>query len=299
MSRQPRVLVIDDSETYVQAVVKAFQRRGFSVTGCNQPASVLGWRARNKFDYDLILLDLRLGELPDGSPLNAMQLLPHLKTYAPASKVVVITVTSVSVKEALRCIELGALAVFPKETDFDELCGLARVYESLGDPLKTREELIEVLWQGLDGEGVDVNGQRLEMLAINLFESMPTFRVIQNNLETPAGNVDVLVENLNKHEFWQGLSSLHLAIECKNRARSPEPQHFNQLKAVVKSRPHCKVGILVSTTPFTQKFLQQRGEAHQTDGVHIFGLGPEHLKRLVETPYDEREEYLRQVLEPQ
>lgn len=299
MSRRPRVLVIDDDPGYVGTVVRALEKRGFSVTGCDQPAEILGWHDRGKFDYDLILLDLKLDKLPDGSPLNAMRLLPHLKTYAPSSKVVVITVTSVSVKEALRCIELGALAVFPKEMEFDELCGLAKVYERLGDPLNAREELISVLWEGLEDETGNTSGQRLEMLVINLFESMPTFRVIGNNLETPAGNVDILVENLNKHEFWQGLSSLHMAIECKNRARPPEPQHFNQLKAVVKSRPHCQAGILVSTSPFTQKFPQQQGEAHRVDGVHIFGLGPEHLKRMVETPYDKREEYLRKVLEPQ
>ncbi len=295
----PRVLVIDDDSGYVGAVVRAMQDRGFEVTGCDEPAEVLGWRAPSRFDYDLILLDLRLGVQPDGSALNAMRLLPHLKTYAPSSKVVVITVTSASVKESLRCIELGALAVFPKEMEFDELCGLAEVYESLGDPRQTREELIDVLWQGLEAEGGDANGQLLEMLAINLFDSIPTFRVIANNLDTPAGNIDVLVENRNEHEFWKGLSSLHIALECKNRVGSPEPQHFNQLRAVVKGRAHCEAGILVSTSPFTASFTRWRGEAHQVDGVHLFAVGPTELKRLVEKPYFEREKYLRGIFERQ
>ena len=299
MSRRPRVLLIDDSESYVKTVVGAFEREGFDVTGCSEPAEVLGWRARHKFAYDLILLDLELGWHTDGSPLNAMRLLPHLKTYAPSSKVVVITVTKASVKEAVRCIELGALAVFPKETKSEELCGLAKVYGRLGDPLNTRQELIELLWEGLEQDGGDPSGQRLEMLMINLFESMPTFRVIENNLKTTAGSVDILVENTNRHEFWQGLSSLHLAIECKNRTRSPEPQDFSQLKEVVKSRAHCQVGLVVSMSPFTPAFRQRQGEAHQVDGIHIFGLSAEHLGRLVETPYYEREASLRKVLEPQ
>jgi hypothetical protein len=244
-------------------------------------------------------LDLELGELPDGSYLNAMQLLPHLKTYAPASKVVVITVTSVSVAEAVRCIELGALAVFPKQTESIELCGLAKVYGSLGDPLKTRQELIEVLWEGLTQEGDDVSGQRLEMLVMNLFESMPTFQVLENNLKTNAGSVDVLVENRNRHEFWQGLLSLHLAIECKDKKKPPDPRDFGQLREVVKNRKQCQAGIFVSMSPFTQTFRQLQGEAHQVDGIHIFGLGADHLERLVEISYDEREKYLRKVLELQ
>lgn len=299
MSLRPRLLIIDDSSAYVASVVRALEAEGFDVTGCSQPADVIGWRSRHKFDYDLILLDLELGLHPDGSALNAMRLLPHLKTYAPSSKVVVITVTSVTVEAAVRCIELGALAVFPKKMENDELCGLANVYWRLGDPLETRQELIEVLWEGLEAEGDDVNGQRLEMLVMNLFESMPTFRVIENNLTTNAGSVDVLVENRNEHEFWGELSSLHLAVECKNKKRPPEPRDFNQLVEVVKSRLLCGTGILVSMSPFTEAFRRRQGEARQVDGVHIFGLGADHLKRLVETPYDERETCLREVLETQ
>lgn len=295
MSGHPRVLLIDDSPTYVSAVVKAFERKGLRIEGCTQPAEVLGWRARSRFDYDLILLDLELGQRADGSMLNALQLLPHLKTYAPSSKVVVITRTSVSVEAAVRCIELGALAVFPKLMEHEELCGLAEVYGRLGDPLSTRQELIELLWEGL---GQDPTGQRLEMLMTNLFESMPTFRAIENNLKTSAGSVDVLVENTNKHDFWQGLS-LHMVIECKNHSRPPEPTDFNQLKEVVKSRQHCRVGILVSMSSFTSSFSQLQAAAHQVDDLHIFGLGADHLGRLVETPYDEREEYLREVLQTQ
>lgn len=298
MNGLPRVLLIDDSAAAIKTIVKVFEREGFDITACGEPAEVLGWYSPEKFDYDLILLDFQLSTEPDGFPVNAIDVLPHLKTYAPGAKVAVVTVVDHTVEAAVKCIQLGAMAIFPK-TSAKELSGLARVYAHLGDPLNTRQELVEVLWGDLGSGAGDRNGQRLEMLVINLFESMPTFRVIANNLKTTTGSIDVLVENQNKHDFWQGLGSLQLAIECKNHARPLEPQDFNQLAAVVRSRPDCQAGILVSMSPFPRSFRQHQGEVHQTEGIRIFGVEAKHLERLVEKSYDEREQYLRAVLEIQ
>lgn len=300
MSRRPlRVLVIDDDARYVKSLVAAFEKRGIRVTGCSRPAEVLGWRTRSKFEYDLVLLDMRLGEQPDGNHLNAYDLLPHLKTYAPRAKVLITTVADLGVQEILRCIELGAEAVFPKGAELNELCVLAEVHQRLGDPRRTRQELIEVLWESLDANPRDSSGQRLEMLVMNLFESMPTFRVVNNNVTTSAGSIDILVENKNRHQFWNDLKSTYLAIECKDRKRPTEPQHFNQLKEVVQSRRSCSVGVLVSMSPLPDSFRHRQNEARENDGIHIFGLGSDHLQRLVETAYDEREQYLRSELELQ
>lgn len=297
--RPPHVLIIDDDEPYVDRLVGAFEKRGMQVTPCSNPAEVLGWRTRTRFQFDLVLLDMRLGEQADGTSLNAYDLLPHLKTYGPSSKVMIITIADLAVEEILRCIELGAEAVFPKGAQVNELCMLAEVHHHLGDPRRTRQELIEALWEGLEAELPDPDGQRLEMLVLNLFESMPTFRVVANNLKNSAGSMDVLVENKNKHQFWNELNSLYLAIECKNSKRPPEPQHFNQLKDVVKSRHACNAGILVSMKPLTDPLRHRQSEVRQSEGVHIFSLTGDHLRTLVDTPYDDREEYLRGVLELQ
>lgn len=295
MTGRPRILLVDDSRTYVKTVIDEFERHGVGVTGCSKPAEVLGWYTRSRFDYDLILVDLDLGDWGDGSRLTAMHLLPHLRTYAPEAKVIVITEAKQFFAQAIRCLELGALAVVPKVTAEDELYGLVSVYGRLGDPFSSREELIGVLWDGL---GDDRRGRRLEMLVMNLFESMPTFRVIGNNLRSAAGSVDVLVENNSPHKFWSGLS-LHMAIECKNHRRAPDPQDFHQLKAAVGGRRQCNTGILVSTSPFTAGFRQLQNEAQQVDDLNLFGLDSDHLAHLVETPYGERETCLREILERQ
>jgi len=121
---------------------------------------------------------------------------------------------------------------------------------------------------------------------------------VDNNVNTRAGTMDILVENKNQHQFWEELGSLYLAIECKNHRRPPEPQHFNQLKEVVRSRLSCSVGILVSMSSLTDSFRQRQGHA-EDEGVHIFGIGVDDLGRMIETRYDEREEHLRSVLERQ
>ena len=299
MSRTPHVLVVDDDASFVSSLVRAFKLHDVDATGCSEPAKVLGWQAREHFAFDLILLDMRLGRLEDGTSLSALKLLPHLMTYAPSSKVVVFSQEDMTVEEALRCVELGALTVVPKGSQFGELCRVAEVYERLGDRGQTREELIRVLWDDIKTLASPLSGKRLEMLVINIFESMPTFRVVGNNVRTSAGNIDVLVENQNVHPFWDGLVSTHLVVECKNRKRPPGPAELNQLKDLVKSRRLCGAGILVSTSAFSGSFDRRRDEIQETSGLHLFGVGLNHLERMVETPFDEREAYLRSVLEAQ
>ncbi len=279
--------------------MRAFKVNGVSATGCSDPASLLRWRARQRFAYDLILLDMRLGRGADGTALNALKVLPHLMTYAPSSKVVVFSQEDMTVDDALKCIERGALTVVPKGSEVGELCRVVEVYQRLGDQRQTREALISVLWEDVRDQS-DRSGQRLEMLVMNLFDSMPTFRVIDNNVRIASiGSVDVLVENQNRHRFWDELDSYHLAVECKDHARALEPTDLNQFKAVVRGCRLAKVGILVSMGPFPEGFAHHPTGVLAQNDAHIFGLGRAHLERLVEAPYDGREEYLRSALEAQ
>lgn len=300
MSSQPNVLVIDDSNSFVDALVREFDLNGVSATGCSDPAQVLTWRSRDRFAYDLVLLDMQLGEAAENTVLSALNVLPHIKTYAPSSAVIVFSDKHMTVEQALKCVQLGALTVMPKGTEAAELCRVAEIYQQLGNPQEARQELIEVLWQDMTDGGADErSGQRLEMLVMNLFESMPTFRVVDNNHDTGAGSTDVLVESLNKQRFWEQLSSLHLAIECKNQTRPPEPRDVNQLTEVVKWLRFSNVGIFVSMGGFSSSFRRRQDEVRRSDGVHIFGLDADDMQRLVEMPFDRREDYLRRTLESQ
>jgi len=294
------VLIVDDSDVFVEALVFAFEANKVRATGCSKPWEILSWSKRNEFDFDLILLDMQLGASPCGDELHAHKLLPHLMTYAPSSKVVVFSQHDVSVKDCLRCIALGALSVIPKSVKrIEELCLVAEVYQRIGDATEMQQELIELLWDDVTSS-MKGREERLEMLVINLFNSMPTFEVIGHNVKTKAGEIDVLVENNNRHSWWEKLLSLHLVIECKHLKKPPQPDVFNQLKAVVETQgDYSKAGIVVSMSGFTGTFRNRQNDVRCIDGIHLLGLGREHLDRLVRLRFDKREAYLRSVLQQQ
>lgn len=295
-----RVLVVDDHAEFVEALVSVFEASNVRATGCSKPWQILSWSKRDEFDFDLILLDMRLGPSPSGDELHAHKLLPHLMTYAPSSKVVVFSQHDITVKECLRSIELGALTVVPKSVSrIEELCLVGEVYRQIGDAAQTQQELISLLWDDVNSS-ITGREERLEMLVINLFTSMPTFKVIGHNVKTAVGEIDVLVENGNRHPFWQTLASLHLVIECKHLKHPPKPDVFSQLAALVKSQgDYSKTGIVVSMSGFTGTFRRRQNDLRRVDGTNLLGLGVEHLERLVTLRFDEREQYLRSVLQRQ
>jgi CheY-like chemotaxis protein len=301
--RRPRhVLVVDDDAFFVEALVSAFEAAQIRATGCSDPAQVMKWSKRDDFAFDLILLDMRLGPASGGQPdLHATMLLPHLMTYAPSAKVVIFSQHNVTVKECIACISLGALTVVPKSVSrVEELCLIGEVYDELGSAERAQQDLLEVLWDDLSRDGGDPKGERLEMLVINIFKSMPTFAVIGHDVPAGIGKIDVLVQNRNRHEFWRLLESFELVIECKNERRPPEPDVFSQVATLVKTRgAKSKTGIVVSMSNFTGTFQNHQNASKTLHDVNLLGLGREHLERVVGLRPDEREAYLRSVLQRQ
>jgi ActR/RegA family two-component response regulator len=297
-----RVLVVDDNETFVSSLVAALRANDILATGCSEPWEVLSWRKKEDLAFDLILLDMRLGLSPNGEVLNAMKLLPHLMTYAPSSKVVTFSQQDITVEECIRCVQLGALTVVPKSTDVNELSLVTQVYQDIGDQRQTREQLIQVLWEHVTGPKDPRSGQHLEMLVINLFDSMPTFRVVGHNLETNVGEIDVLVENVNESPFWRTLNSVQLVVECRNRGRSAAPADFDHLKELVKTRgAFSRTGILIAMAPVSSNFRRRQSEVRSADseGINIFRLDRGHLETLIATSFDERADYLQDAFERQ
>ena len=296
----PTVLVVDDNHLFVDSLVAAFRARGLIVEGCKKPSEVFRRSKREDFAFDLILLDMHLGISERGEALNAAKVLPHLKTYSPSAKVVVFSQNDITVDECVRCIRLGAIGIIPKSVNPDDLVLIAQVYRQIGDQNESREELIRLLWQMVCESKDQMKGQYLEMLMINLFNSMPTFKVIGQNILCNAGEIDVLVENTNKNAFWQKLDSLQIVIECKNQKDAAQVRILTQLKELVLARGKLsKSGILVSMNSVTRGFEQRRNEIRQSENINIFFLEKSGLQRLVGLPYDKREEYLRNVFSKQ
>jgi CheY-like chemotaxis protein len=300
MAKQ-RILVVDDNLSFVEASVAALQDEGLTVQGCDKPEEILSWRSDSQFAFDLILLDMRLGTTDTGSVLNAAVLLPHLRTYAPKSRVVVFSQSDITVEECVRCIRLGALSVIPKGATAAELALVANVYDAIGNADISREQLIRVLWDDISTSRTGGNGRRLEMLAINLFGSMPTFSVVGNNVQNAAfGEIDVLVQNVSTHPFWVTLNSLQIVLECKHRQTKPTPAEFDHLKSLVRSRGALsKIGIFVTTSSVTSNHSTRAATTRSVEDVYIYYIDSTHLQKLVELSPVEREPYIREVFSAQ
>lgn len=293
------VLVVDDDATWVETLVAQFRHKSIRAKGVSAPTELLKWTTSDRFtDVDMIFLDMRLGISKAGVPITAAEVLLHLMTYSPTAKVVVFTQEEITVSECVRCIQLGALGIIPKTSDVDHLILVAKVYRHVGDEQKAQEERIRSLWAKLEDRDDSAKGRQLEMLMINIFNSIDGFNVIAHNREILAGELDLVVENRGKDQFWTELNSFHFVIECKNESSATEKKAFNVLAQKVIAKQGCTVGILVSMAGVSSGFrdLQTAGAGLV---AKIFQLGHPDLSELVRRSASGREDYLRRVLSRQ
>jgi ActR/RegA family two-component response regulator len=295
-----KVLVVDDDATWVETLVAQFKHRSIGAEGVSAPTEMFKWTTSDRFtDVDMIFLDMRLGISRVGVAITAAEVLLHLMTYSPSAKVVVFTQEEITVDECVRCIQLGALGIIPKTSDVDHLILVARVYRHVGDEQKAREQRIRSLWAKLEEDRDDpAKGRQLEMLMINMFNSIDGFDVVSHNREILAGELDLVVENRGKDQFWTQLNSFHFVVECKNESSPTEKKEFNVLSQKVHAKQGCTVGILVSMAGVSSGFrdLQTAGTNPVTK---IFHLAHPDLLELVRRPASGREEYLRRVFSGQ
>ncbi len=295
-----RVVVVDDDPIFVETLVAQFKRQSIHALGISTPADLLQSTQMAPFaDFDMIFLDMRLGNSKSGEPITAADILLHLMTYASAAKVVVFTQADISAAECVRCIQLGALGIIPKTPDIDHFILVGEVYRHVGNEERAREERIRSLWAKLENAPDSVKGQYLEMLMMNIFNSIDGFKVVGHNKEFKAGEIDLLVENRGGHPFWKELESLHLAIECKNRSSRSEKEHYNVLESKVRTKDMCNAGILVSWKGVSSGFRELQRARGATKGPRIYFLNYDYLFELVRLHADKREEYLRRILSQQ
>jgi ActR/RegA family two-component response regulator len=228
-----RVVVIDDDSTFVDTLVEQFELKGVYALGLKTPTDLLQSTKQAPYaDFDMIFLDMRLSDPAKGPLITAADVLLHLMTYNSTAKVVVFTHEDISPAECARCIQLGALGIIPKSPDIDHYVLIGQAYRHLGDEKKAREERIRSLWAKLDDASDLMKGKYLEMLLVNIFDSISGLRVVNYNKDFNAGEIDIIVENRATHEFWNTLESLYLAVECKNQSKPSGTKEYNILECL-------------------------------------------------------------------
>jgi len=110
--KPPRMLVVDDSASLREQLLRAFQRRGFDVaTACDYESALSLVRQQ---PFDRAVVDLRM---PGPSGLD---LLRELRLLLPEIEVVILTGFG-SIANALEAVRLGAVNYVSKPANADDI----------------------------------------------------------------------------------------------------------------------------------------------------------------------------------
>jgi len=121
-----KVLLIDDHPLILSALQSVIRGMGddVSVTGVGSARAARETLQRDA-DFDLVLLDLQLGDA------DGFDVLTEFRAAYPALPVVVVSASERS-SDVLRAIDLGAMGFVPKRASNDTLCEALRMVMSGG-----------------------------------------------------------------------------------------------------------------------------------------------------------------------
>jgi DNA-binding NarL/FixJ family response regulator len=121
-----KVLLIDDHPLILSALKTVIQGLGDNVTVAGVGSAAEARAAlKADADFDLVLLDLQLGDA------NGFDVLAELRSHYPALPVVVVSASD-RTSDVIRSIDMGAMGFVPKRASNDTLCEALRLVMSGG-----------------------------------------------------------------------------------------------------------------------------------------------------------------------
>lgn len=112
MTKNSKVLICDDDETLCYLLKEQLLEEGFLVDTVYDGADAID--SIKKKNYDLLLLDLNMGEV------SGEDVLRSVSDYNSSIQIIVLTAQT-EVRKAIECIKLGAYDFITKPYNFDEL----------------------------------------------------------------------------------------------------------------------------------------------------------------------------------
>ena len=109
-----KVLLVDDHPLVLSALQAVIQRIGHDTTVVGVESAAAARSALNDADYDLVLLDLALGDA------DGFDVLIEFRTAHPAVPVVVVSASD-RASDVIRAIDNGAMGFVPKKSSHSEL----------------------------------------------------------------------------------------------------------------------------------------------------------------------------------
>jgi len=112
-----RILIVDDENQFVDAVVERLQLRGFDACGVNTGHDAMA--LLDQQDYDVVLLDVKM------PGLGGLEVIRKIKEKWPSLRVVLLTGHGSS-QDAEKGMQLGAFKYVMKPVNIDELISILR-----------------------------------------------------------------------------------------------------------------------------------------------------------------------------
>jgi hypothetical protein len=133
-------------------------------------------------------------------------------------------------------------------------------------------------------------GRRLEAFARAFFSQF--FKVVNANLNTEDGEIDVLLENTNASPFWLEYGS-DILVECKNW-NANTPLHDVGAFAYKAGRARVRLAFFLSVTGFTVDAVRtMRNQAASSNGPLIVPLTGDEIETALRTQ-EILEEFLKE-----
>jgi two-component system, response regulator RegA len=140
VSDRPLLLIVDDDPSFVRAMGRSFERRGYEVVVCGLVSEVP--RLLETASPQFAIVDLKLGS---ESGLNCVRL---LKGHDAAMRIVVLTGFA-SIATAVEAIKLGACHYLAKPSNADDIeAAFGKITGDVSVPLTSRRTTLKNLeWE--------------------------------------------------------------------------------------------------------------------------------------------------------
>ena len=257
----PRILILDDEESLVAALVRHFERRGYEPTGAYLVAEAtraIEESVQTGRPFAAIVTDL---QLPDGDGRSIVKL---AREKLPHSPVVVMT-GSRSVSGAAESMRLGAITVLEKPVPLDALEN--EVKQAIGDSGEVPAAL-----EAAGGAGIVGNSPAIRAVLDILLLAAPTDATVLIEGETGTGK-ELVAQAL--HRLSRRSRAPLVAVNC---AALPETLLESELFGHVKGA-------------FTGASESRQGRFRQAEGGTLF------LDEIGEMPPSVQAKLLRSLQE--
>ncbi len=173
-----RVLIVDDEKSHAEVVGEALERQGYEITLATSGNA--GSRQIDQEDFDIILTDLRMGDL------GGMEILKKARQVQPDCEVLVITGHG-DVKTAVEAIKHGASNYLTKPLDMAELRVLVEKAAERRRLFRANRDLQRQIDEKFGFEGVVGNSQKMHDVIARLQSIAPTSATVLIQGETGTG----------------------------------------------------------------------------------------------------------------